>query len=135
MKYNKIALFLLNLLVCCACLSAENIATVGQVKFFDLSKKVAEHVKENKTCSQAYLDENVKPLLLESINHGEIWGDAYNSVETPPFHMFLSSEIWDCKNPFFNYALSAFLNSDRFQKGDFELRQSTFFSIDSNVKS
>ena len=39
--------------------------------------------------------------------------------------MFLIPEIGGYDNPFFTYALSHFLASDRFRKGDLQLKQKT----------
>ncbi len=109
--------------------SAGDIANPGEVKFSKLCRDVMTHLKENETCSYAYFEENIKPLLLECIERGEIWGSTGKQEETPHFSMFLSPEIAGYENPFLFRVLSEFLQSERFRKGDSHLQQETCFRL------
>lgn len=135
MNYIKFIGFLSNFIVFCAVLHANNIATQGQGTFLELCENSRKYLNENKKCSQAYLDENVKPLLLESIHKGEIWNNTLKHKDIPAFSMFLTPNIAEHENPFFIYALSHFLASDRFQKGDLQLQQETCFNLIKMLKS
>lgn len=135
MIYIKFVGFFSYLILSCIVLHANNIATQGQGKFFELCENTRKYLNENKKCSQAYLDENVRPLLLESIHKGEIWNNTQKHKEIPVFSMFLTPNIAEYKNPFFTYALSHFLVSDRFQKGDLQLQQETCFNLIKMLKS
>lgn len=93
MTYIKFVGFLSCFILSCIVLHANNIATQGQGRFFELYENTRTYLNENKKCSQAYLDENVNPLLPESIHKGEIWDNTLKHKEIPVFSMFLTPDI------------------------------------------
>ena len=129
MFYNKIISCIIVLLLTCLFLNAEDAVTVGQGEFLSLYNQTAKMLDDNQAVNMEYLIKNVRPLLDKSldksISTGQIWNNNLENLYVPSFSSFLTPQVGKHKNPFFAYALSYFLNNERFQKGELSLKHET----------
>lgn len=110
-------------------LQANDVCTQGQFRFGELCRATEDQLAASGECSPEFFERQVKPLLMESILHGEIWDNTLKIPAVPSFNSFLIPEIGTRPNPFFRDALTTFLASDRFRYGGLAFRRESCFEL------
>jgi hypothetical protein len=134
----KVASVILSLIILAGCrnvimnLPAErgeygyDYCTEFQSKVGELDNSIFKDYEKDKTFDLASIQNKVKPLLDEALESSTIWGEnpgVPTKLVTLLHPTFCMRE--DIPSPYFEYVLTAFINSKRFKYGGIELQQET----------